>query len=91
MGFTLGCGTAETNQTLVNTEDTLLSTFIGCEFRTHISPVQCDEGPTVAHGVAVVGSAEHCDALPVMHHLVAFLLDIGELTNQSLTVPGYPP
>ena len=74
MGFTLGCGTAETNQTLVNTEDTLLSTFIGCEFRTHISPVQCDEGPTVAHGVAVVGSREHSDTLAIVGNLVPIIL-----------------
>ena len=49
-------------------------TFICCEFRAHVPTVQRDEGPTVAHGVAVVGGAEHCDTLAVMEHLVTFLL-----------------
>ena len=42
----------------------------------HGAAGQDGHGAQVARGVAVVGGAEHGDALPVMHHLVPFLLNI---------------
>ena len=90
MGFTLGCGTAEINKDIsFSSRDRpslsfSLFTFVSCEFWTHIPAIQCDEGPTVAHGVAVVGGAEHCDTLAVMEHLVTFLLQCTTLKLFSI-------
>ena len=76
MGFTLGWATAETRTHQILDYNLAGVTFICGELGAHVPPVQGDEGPAVAHGVAVVGSTEHCDALPIMHHLVTFLLEM---------------
>ena len=51
-------------------------TFISCKFRRHVPTVECDEGPLVAHGVAVVGRREHSDALAIVGNLVPIILTI---------------
>ena len=49
-------------------------TFISCKFGRHVPTVECDEGPLVAHGVAVVGRREHSDALAIVGNLVPIIL-----------------
>ena len=51
-------------------------TFISCKFGRHVPTVECDEGPLVAHGVAVVGRREHSDALAIVGNLVPIILTI---------------
>ena len=51
-------------------------TFISCKFGRHVPTVECDEGPLVAHGVAVVGRREHSDALAIVGNLVPIILRI---------------
>ena len=54
-------------------------TFISCKFGRHVPTVECDEGPLVAHGVAVVGRREHSDTLAVVGNLVPIILKINEV------------
>ena len=54
-------------------------TFISCKFGRHVPTVECDEGPLVAHGVAVVGRREHSDALAIVGNLVPIILRINEV------------
>ena len=49
-------------------------TFISCKFGRHVPTVECDEGPLVAHGVAVVGRREHSDTLAIVGNLVPIIL-----------------
>ena len=51
-------------------------TFISCKFGRHVPTVECDEGPLVPHGVAVVGRREHSDTLAVVGNLVPIVLRI---------------
>ena len=53
--------------------------LVGDELGRHLAVVgarQVDESSLVAHLVAVVGGREHCDALAVMHHLVAVVFHL---------------
>ena len=52
----------------------LQCTFISRKFGGKVSALQRYVGPLVAHGVTVVGGAEHRDTLPVVGDLVALVL-----------------
>jgi hypothetical protein len=51
--------------------------LVGGKFGLHLlrcRPLEGDEGALIAHGVAVVGSGEYCDAFAVVAHLVPLVL-----------------
>ncbi len=53
--------------------------LVGSKFGLHLlrgRPLEGDEGTLIAHGIAVVGSGEYCDAFAVVAHLVPLVLHL---------------
>ena len=53
--------------------------LVGGKFGLHLlcgRPLEGDEGALIAHGIAVVGSGEYCDAFAVVAHLVPLVLHL---------------
>lgn len=48
------------------------------ELWRHVLPVEADPGTLVLQLVAVIGRREHCHAVAIVLHLVAFILDLKE-------------
>ena len=42
----------------------------------HVSTLESDKGPLVAHLITVVGCTEHCDAVAIMSNFISFVLHL---------------